>query len=331
MRVEEERCDGERQHSNPEVDQVRRPQGQGDIEQQDQGTESKVDRGSGESRVQDAKRDPGRGESSSGCNVSGSSEVQIVQDRVRVYLGGEHLEYRRQRHEVLGQSDNGTACATFRQLLQEEWQEGDEEDDENRDDASLNPLVNGDQVVATGLSGSNLSVRVVPTDEQFLVHRTQEGQNDHEHLNREDNQDVVDVESRMTVVECKEPIDRQLRSQVVVLSTEHLLSHTSSNLGLEIENGTETQITTFTTLVVFRMLDPSASSKCVHTGVNILVQVQTLLSLGDTASSVHVDGVQEIRVTIVQLSTNPRERTSSQGSESLFLSGGNVSKDTNVL
>lgn len=79
------------------------------------------------------------------------------------------------------------------------------------------------------------------------------------------------------------------------------------------------------------MLDPSASSECVHTGVDIFVQVQTLLCLGDTTSSVHVNGIQEIRMTVMQLSADPRERTGSQGTKCLFLSSGDVSKNTDVL
>ena len=55
-----------------------------------------------------------------------------------------------------------------------------------------------------------------------------------EHLDREDDHHVVDLESRMTVVEREEPIDGELGTEVVVLSTEHLFTHTSTNFCLEI-------------------------------------------------------------------------------------------------
>jgi hypothetical protein len=47
-------------------------------------------------------------------------------------------------------------------------------------------------------------------------------------------------------------------------------------------------------LVVFRVLDSSTSTESHHTGEDIFVKVETLLSLGYTTSSVHVDSVEEI-------------------------------------
>lgn len=208
VRVEEERRDGERQYGDPEVNQVRRPYGQGDVEQEDEGTKTKVDRRSSESRVQDTERDSRGGKSSSGRNVSSTSKVQVVQNRVGVDLGGENLEDGRERHEVLGQPDDRASRSTFRQLLQEERQEGDKEDDEDGNDASLDPLVDGDQVVTTGLAGSDLAVRIVSTDEQLLVHGTQKGQDDHEYLDRQNDQDVIDVETGVSIVESEEPVNR---------------------------------------------------------------------------------------------------------------------------
>lgn len=111
--------------------------------------------------------------------------------------------------------------------------------------------------------------------------------------------DVVDVETRVTVVESQEPVERQLGSEVVVFSRQHLFTHTGTDLCLEIENGSETEISTFTTLVVLGVLDSSTSAEGHHTSKDILVQVQTLLSLGHTASGVHVDGVQEIGLNVL--------------------------------
>lgn len=95
----------------------------------------------------------------------------------------------------------------------------------------------------------------------------------------------------MTIIESQEPIHRQLRSQPIILSRKHLLSHTCPNLGLEIENGAETEITSFTALIVLGVLDASTTTNGRHTGVNIFVQVQTFLGFRDAAASVHVDGV----------------------------------------
>jgi len=149
MRVEEEGRDRQRQNRDPEIDEVWRPEGQSDVKQQHKRSQSQVDGGASKTRVKNAKRDPRGGKSSPCRDVSSSTKVEIVEDRVSVDLGREDLKDRRQRHEVLGQSNDGSSCTSFRQFLQEQGQEGDEEHDENRDDASLNPLVNGNQVVTT--------------------------------------------------------------------------------------------------------------------------------------------------------------------------------------
>lgn len=78
------------------------------------------------------------------------------------------------------------------------------------------------------------------------------------------------------------------------------------------------------------MLDSTSTTEGVHSGVDILVEMETLLSLGDSSSSVHEDGVKEIGVTVVKLSSDPREGSSREGSERLFLSSGDVSEDSDV-
>jgi len=78
------------------------------------------------------------------------------------------------------------------------------------------------------------------------------------------------------------------------------------------------------------VLDSTSSSERVHSGVDILVEMETLLSFGDSSSSVHEDGVEEIRVTVVKLSSDPGQSSSREGSERLFLSGGDVSEDSDV-
>ena len=108
----------------------------------------------------------------------------------------------------------------------------------------------------------------------------------------------------MAVVERQEAIDGQLRAEVVVLATEHLLTHTGADLRLEVQDGTETEITSLAALVVLRVLDTTTATKCVHTGVDILVQVEALLRLRDTATRRHVQSIEEIGVTVVELPAN---------------------------
>lgn len=98
----------------------------------------------------------------------------------------------------------------------------------------------------------------------------------------------------MTIVESQESIDWQLRSKVVVFSREHLLTHTGSDFSLEIQDRTKTEISAFTTLIVFRVLDSTTSSESHHTSKDIFVEMETFLGFGDTTSGVHVDSVKEI-------------------------------------
>jgi hypothetical protein len=109
---------------------------------------------------------------------------------------------------------------------------------------------------------------------------------------------IVDMETRMTIVESQESINRQLGTKVVVFSRKHLLSHTGSDFSLEIQDRTKSEISAFTTLIVFRVLDSSTSTESHHTSENIFVKVETLLGLGYTTSSVHVDSVKEIGLNV---------------------------------
>jgi hypothetical protein len=82
----------------------------------------------------------------------------------------------------------------------------------------------------------------------LLVERAKVDEGVHEELNGEDDEDVVDVETRVTVVEGEEAVHRELGAEVVVLAGEHLLTHTGRDLGREIEDSTETEITTLSAL-----------------------------------------------------------------------------------
>lgn len=124
----------------------------------------------------------------------------------------------------------------------------DEEDDEDGDDASLDPVVDGDEVVASSLSSDKLPVARVLADRKLLVERAEEDEGEHEELDGEDDEDVVDVESRVAVVEGEEAVHGELGAEVVVLAREHLLSHSRPDLRLEVEDGTKSEISTLTAL-----------------------------------------------------------------------------------
>ena len=57
--------------------------------------------------------------------------------------------------------------------LQEQRQEGDEEDQENRLNATLDPVENGNQIVATWLTSENIALGIHLTDGKLLVQSTE--------------------------------------------------------------------------------------------------------------------------------------------------------------
>ncbi|KAJ7789365.1 hypothetical protein B0H14DRAFT_2397541, partial [Mycena olivaceomarginata] len=79
----------------------------------------------------------------------------------------------------------------------------------------------------------------------------------------------------------------------------HLLPHTRPNLCLEIQNCPESEIAALPALEVLRVLDPPAPPKHIHARVDILVEMEALLRLGDTTARVHVQRVEEIEVAVV--------------------------------
>ena len=139
------------------------------------------------------------------------------------------------------------------------------------------------------------------------------------------------METTVTVVEGEEAVHWELCAEIVVLSGNHLFTHTSTDLGLEVENSTETEITTFTTLVVLRVLDSTTSRERRHTTEDIFVQVKSLLCLGDTTSRRHEDSVEDIRVTVVKLTADLRQCSSGHSTECLFFTSCDITENTNVL
>ena len=127
----------------------------------------------------------------------------------------------------------------------------------------------------------------------------------HKDLNRQDDQNVVDLEPRVGVVEGQETVDGELRAEVIVLSAQHLFAHPGSDLGHEVQDRSETKVSSLAALIVLRVLDAPTTPECGHTGINIFVEMEPLLRLGDTASGSHVDGVEEIGVAVVELPTKP--------------------------
>ena len=135
----------------------------------------------------------------------------------------------------------------------------------------------------------------------------------------------------MPIIKRQKPVDRQLRPKIIILPTQQLLPHPRPNLRLEIQNRPKPKISAFPTLVILRMLDPPTTSKGVHARIDILVEMQSLLRLGYTPAGGHVQRVQEIRVSVVQLPANPRHRSRRERTKRLFLPSSQITQDTNVL
>ena len=261
MRIVDKRRDAEGQQGDPEVHQPAGPDGHGGEQQHHQRPSAQVDGRARESRVQHAKGDPGGGEATAGTDVARPAERQILMERMGVDLTDEDLEEGGQGDEVLGPSGGGTPEATFRQLLHHQGHKGDEEDDEDGQTAASHPVQNRTKVGTTGRLErvGDGYVLVVVTHDGLVTERPQVDQTDHEQLYRQDDEHVVDVEARMGVVEGQEPIERQLRAQVIILAREHLLAHAGADLGGEVQDRSEAQITTLTALIVLAMFDTAAA------------------------------------------------------------------------
>ena len=60
----------------------------------------------------------------------------------------------------------------MKSTLQEEWQECNEEHQEDRNDATPNPVKHGNEVVTAWLSSYNIALRINLTNGQLLVEGT---------------------------------------------------------------------------------------------------------------------------------------------------------------
>ena len=74
MRVEEERRKAERQQGCPEVDEPRTPNGDRSEDQHHQSTCAEVDGRSSEARVENAERNASSGKTTTGTDVTGTTE-----------------------------------------------------------------------------------------------------------------------------------------------------------------------------------------------------------------------------------------------------------------
>ena len=113
MRVEDEGGDAECEDGDPEVDEMRDPDGQGDVQEHEQRPHAEVNAGPGEPRVEDAEGQARGGETSSSGDVSSTTECEIAQNRMSVDLGGEDFEDRGEGEEVLPQACQGSTSAAL--------------------------------------------------------------------------------------------------------------------------------------------------------------------------------------------------------------------------
>ena len=333
VRVVEEGRDDQGHERDPEVDQGRSPNSQAGKQQHHDQSGSEVDRRASETGVQHTEGNTRGGETTTGTDIPGTTEGQILLDRVGVDLADEHLEERRQREDLLEETSSRADHTLLHHLLNNQGNESEEEDEENGENAAVDPIQKSVGVgAASGEEGiGDGDIAVVLAADRLMTQYADVNAAKHEELDREHNEHVVQVETGMGVVEGQETIEGELSSEVVVLAREHLFTHTSSDLGGEVENGAETQITTLAALVVLAVLDTATTQQSVHTSVNIFVEMQTLLSLGDTTTGGHEDTVEEIGMTVMELATNLGQGSGEEGTECLFLTGGDITKNTNVL
>lgn len=92
VRVEQERRDAQCRHRDPEVDEMRHPDGHRDVEQHDERAHAEIDAGAREARVEDAERDAGGREAAPGGDIPCTTEREIAEDGMRLDLRREYLK-----------------------------------------------------------------------------------------------------------------------------------------------------------------------------------------------------------------------------------------------
>lgn len=84
--VEQEGGNAKRKYREPEVDEVRCPDGHGRVQEEQEVPHSHVDAGAREPGVEDGERLASGGESTTGSDIASTTERQIALDGLRVNL-----------------------------------------------------------------------------------------------------------------------------------------------------------------------------------------------------------------------------------------------------
>ena len=92
MRIEEEGADDEGEQRYPEVQKPDTPDGESGEKQHHQEPSTEIDGRTGETRVQDTERNPGRRKTTSRADISSTSERQILRQGIGIDLTDEDLE-----------------------------------------------------------------------------------------------------------------------------------------------------------------------------------------------------------------------------------------------
>lgn len=92
MRIEQERCNTQREDGDPEIDEVGCPERQGHIEKHDQCPHPQINAGPSEARKERAEVDSGGREATTGCDIPSTTEGQIAKNRMGIDLRSEDLE-----------------------------------------------------------------------------------------------------------------------------------------------------------------------------------------------------------------------------------------------
>lgn len=120
MRVEDEWRKAKSERRDPEVDNMRNPQCNRHVKQHHQRPHTQVDAWtckSGEKKTEVRARSS---EATASSDVTGTTIVQIAENRVAVDLGREDLKYGRKRANVLGETQNGTTGPSFDEFWKNE-------------------------------------------------------------------------------------------------------------------------------------------------------------------------------------------------------------------
>ncbi|KAH3669980.1 hypothetical protein OGATHE_002793 [Ogataea polymorpha] len=135
-------------------------------EQQHNHTSStNVNGGVGKSGIQHREWNSSSRKTSSGGNVSSTTNANIVQQRRRVDLSDEHLKQWRKRQEMSTKSVRTLPHTSLDQFLNKQWNKGNEENNENRQCVTSNPVNGRHQLVTSQriLNIRNWLVSVVET------------------------------------------------------------------------------------------------------------------------------------------------------------------------